>query len=32
MMACDVYKYDGDAYKKSHGMIDDNSDEGRVDF
>ena len=31
MIALEVFKYDGDEYKKQHGT-DDNSDEGRVEF
>jgi hypothetical protein len=35
MMSLDLYKQDGDSYKKSHGIVDktnDDNDEGRVEF
>jgi len=31
MMSLDIYKADGDSYKKQRGIIDD-SDEGKVEF
>jgi len=30
-MALEIFKYDGDNYKKQHGVVDP-SDEGRVEF